>query len=108
MPVQIPPRSVIRLVRSELIEFFTRLAQVEVPRGTIATSWFRDEQHNLRVGGAPFSQHRLALALDVRTSDPAALVISARQAGIVAVDEGSHVHLQARPAGTLAPRLFRV
>lgn len=71
--------------------------------GTTVTSWWRSPQHNRAVGGHPESQHIFALAIDVAgTRDQRRdIVTAARRVGLTAVDEGSHVHVQAFPAGAL-------
>jgi len=72
--------------------------------GTTVTSWWRNPEHNRRVGGSPQSQHIFALAIDVAGSayQRRQIVRTATSLGLVAVDEGSHVHVQAFPAGSLA------
>ena len=70
------------------------------------TSWYRDASDNARVGGAPNSQHLLALAVDALVEDRRRFVSIARHFGLTAVDEGTHVHLQAFPAGVIPRRFF--
>ena len=79
---------------------------VDVVDGTI-TSWLRDPVQNAAVGGAELSQHLLGLAIDVVTPDPASAVELFRQQGFVAVDEGTHVHVQALPAGSIPRQVFQ-
>jgi len=77
--------------------------QAGSPAGT-ATSWWRSPADNDRVGGAPFSQHLVACAIDVVLQDLADLggfEDALRRAQIVPVWEGSHLHIQYWPAGTL-------
>ncbi len=68
------------------------------------TSWFRTPSVNREAGGDPESQHLFGLAwdLDTRTLDKARVIQAARDAGLVAVDERTHIHIQAFPAGALA------
>lgn len=49
------------------------------------TSAFRSEAHNKKVGGAKFSQHKLAKAFDIQmhNHDPAQFEAAARQVGFV-------------------------
>lgn len=71
--------------------------------GLILTSYYRDPATNRQVGGARLSQHLVAVAGDF-AGPPAErqhLAQHARQAGLIAVDEGTHLHLQLFPAGTL-------
>lgn len=53
-----------------------------------------------------YSQHLLGFALDLVTPRPAALVRGLNAAGLFAVDEGDHVHVQAFRAGQLPAELF--
>lgn len=73
------------------------------------TSWYRDQKRNMEVGGAPRSQHLLALALDlaVPETEKARLVATAHMLGLIPIDEGSHVHVQRYEAGILPAFLFR-
>ena len=67
-------------------------------------SWWRGIAHNRSVGGHPYSQHLLGTAADfvpARGWTNPELVAAARRAGLIAIDEGDHVHLQLHPAGTL-------
>jgi len=72
--------------------------------GLALTSWFRTPEVNRDVGGDPESQHLFGLAWDIDA--PRVLigqvVATARQLGLVAVDERTHVHVQMFPAGALA------
>jgi hypothetical protein len=70
------------------------------------TSWWRSRAQNSSVGGAIYSQHLLGLAIDVVTPKPSALVRGLKAAGLVAVDEGDHVHVQAFAAGQLPAEIF--
>ena len=89
----------------ELLSFFQALGQVRVPRGGAhVTSWYRDAAHNRSVGGAPDSQHTLALAIDVVTRDPRAFAVAAAAAGLQPIIERDHVHLQLLGAGVARRR----
>ncbi len=106
MSVEIPPDHIIRIVLPELRAFFIALGAVEAQPSMFLNSWYRDRERNAAVGGSARSQHLFGLALDVTVPDPTRLVRSVRLAGLVAVDEGTHVHIQALLAGTLAESLF--
>lgn len=67
------------------------------------TSWWRSIARNANVGGDPNSQHLLALAVDIRSNRPTSTVQSLRRAGLVAVDEGDHVHAQLFQRNVIAP-----
>jgi len=81
---------------------------IELFPDAVPTSWFRSEADNLRVGGAPFSQHLLAWAVDwdLPRDQHRDLVLLAMQLGMVAVDEGDHVHVQMYPAGRIPKSFF--
>jgi hypothetical protein len=72
------------------------------------TSWYRDRASNIAVGGAEFSQHRLGWAADfsLPRDEHLALVQLAQGFGMVAIDEGDHVHVQMYPAGVVPRRFF--
>jgi len=96
----IPPPPWVMALAAELVkEFMARmLAACSTHPEIEITSWYRDGVDNLRVGGDPVSQHLLGLAVDAVVDDPAHLVAAAQAAGLVAVDEGDHVHVQMFPA----------
>lgn len=110
MPVVRPPDNFIRFFHPELVDFvgrFNRAASAPLDRSGSLTSWWRSWEENLRVGGStsPLSQHLAGLAVDVVPGNWPAFVRSARAAGLVAVDEGDHVHVQLWPRGGLNARL---
>jgi uncharacterized protein YcbK (DUF882 family) len=78
-----------------------------VPEAQV-TSWFRDERRNAEVGGAPRSQHLLALAIDVQVSpgQMERLLDAARWLGLYPIRERNHVHVQRYEAGLLPAFLF--
>lgn len=65
------------------------------------TSWQRTRSHNAEVGGADQSQHLLATAWDVAGAGQNTFAARARDAGLVVVDEGTHVHVQLYPRGVI-------
>lgn len=60
------------------------------------TSWYRDPEHNAAVGGDPFSWHQIGAALDIVSDHPDIIVYAAQHAGLDAIDEGDHVHIEPR------------
>jgi len=89
-----------------LIAFYWRALQVLfrfLGQATV-TSWFRTPEANRLEGGDVESQHLFGLAWDIAA--PAellnAVARAAREAGLIAVVERRHVHLQLFPAGALA------
>ena len=73
-----------------------------------ATSWWRSNARNFEVGGAARSQHLLAWAVDFAgpRDEAQGMVELAQALGMVAVDEGDHVHVQMYPAGVIPERFF--
>ncbi len=103
-----PPLEIVDLVRPELREFFHALFRIPIDPGTLLTSWWRDPRVNRSVGGLTNSFHLWALAVDVVAPDPAHLIGHAREVGLDAIDEGSHVHLEPIGAPPSLPESFRV
>jgi len=101
--VQVPPPWL--LAWSQVQAFLALVRRVEAD--ATPSSWWRGLADNARVGGHPFSQHLVATAADFvpgrtgRTWTNTELAAAARRAGLIAIDEGDHVHLQLHPAGTL-------
>lgn len=110
MSVLAPPASVVRLALPSIEDFIRRVfATAWFFPSLVATSWWRDAAANRFVGGAEFSQHLIALALDVVVprAEVQQLLNVARFFGLTAVDEGTHVHLQLFPAGRVPQAVFR-
>ena len=104
MSVLRPPPSILAALRPEILEFARRLRSVRGSYGV--SSWWRSVEHNRDVGGNAFSQHLLGLAVDTTptpTANRAELAAAFRAAGLVAIDEGDHIHVQRYPGG-VAPR----
>lgn len=104
-----PPVEIVRSWRPELIEFVGKAEGAWRDAGSPAvsvSSWFRNQLHNARVGGDPFSQHLIATAADLTGTREQlrSFVSSARARGLIALDYGSHAHIQLRPAGFLRQR----
>lgn len=70
------------------------------------TSWGRTIRKNAAVGGAARSQHLVWTAADFAGPDQAIVKRRALSVGLIAIDEGDHVHVQLFPAGRLDPRIF--
>lgn len=108
MSIQPPPDRFVRAWRKQYEEFIRRLkAAASVVPGSTVTSWWRSPTHNRDVGGAIYSQHLLGFAVDVVSPNPVRFANAVRSVGLVAIDEGDHVHVQAYPSGLLPPSLFR-
>ena len=101
MALRAPPAAVVTAALPQLRSFVLRLVNVAAPPGLQVTSWWRDRATNAAVGGHPESQHLFALALDLVAPDQRQLARQLRRVGLVAVEEGTHVHAQALPAGSL-------
>ncbi len=106
MSVQIPPPPIIRALFPQLVDFITRVGAARVTPDLYLTSWYRDRERNIRVGGHPQSQHRLGLAIDVGgpMRDLELWLEEVRSVGLIGIDEGSHVHVQLLPAGQAGQR----
>ncbi len=101
MIVEPPPQRQLVYTRPVVVEFLRRFLSV-YHGGVEATSWYRDPTHNRSVGSTePDSQHLLGLGIDVSGSryQLSQFADDAREAGLIAVDEGDHVHVQFFPAG---------
>lgn len=73
----------------------------KIPAPTTATSWFRNESENQRVGGAQDSQHLVGAAVDLVNERAGQLSSELAGRGFVVVNEGDHLHVQAWPAGLI-------
>ena len=102
MPVRFPPEQVIAVAFPYIVEFLRRLGRVPVGPSLVATSWYRSPAENQRANGAPDSQHLLGIGIDVDGDemDLARFRRDCGAVGLVAVDAGSHTHVQLLPAGT--------
>jgi hypothetical protein len=97
----------LRVLRPHISRFVASCSRL--PAATV-TSWGRTVAHNAAVGGDEHSQHLLWLACDVvppgnstAAGAPdwrARMVASAIDAGLYAIDEVDHVHVQLSPHGT--------
>ena len=97
MSVQAPPPWIVSLHPAELRAFMGALSVLRFPYRATVTSWYRSPAKNAATpGAAVHSLHLLGLAVDVVTLERAALIVAARSVGLHAIDEGTHVHLDAR------------
>lgn len=67
-------------------------------RGSV-TSGLRSETRNKKVGGSPVSRHLYDLAKDIvldNKKSNAAFIKECHRQGLVAIDEGNHVHVQTK------------
>lgn len=100
MSFQSPPAAVRRYVARWIADFDARLTRGVGSERVQLVNWWRSREHNARVGGAPRSQHLIGLAADLVAPFSRARIVQAlRSQGLVAVDEGDHVHVQLSPAG---------
>lgn len=88
-----------------ILNFYWRAVSIfwQFP-GIAVTSWFRTPDENRSAGGDAESQHLFGLAWDIAA--PAnriwAVTRAAQTAGLIAVPERTHVHVQLFPKGALA------
>lgn len=113
MSVQGPPEPIARALESVapgiFRAFFGALGTAHRGLRYQATSFWRSRQDNARVGGASDSQHLIATAVDLTyptSKEREAAKMAMRAQGLVVIDEGDHVHVQAWPAAT-AQRVIR-
>lgn len=103
MSVNPPPfvfhQGVHRFFTRALIQESADLEKLEL------TSYFRTPHENAAVGGDPWSQHLVGWAIDVVGDDAGEFAKRVRRAGLIAVQESDHLHIQVFPAGALR-RLF--
>jgi len=96
-----------------ILNFYWRAVPVFFRFGGLSlTSWFRTPEKNRAEGGSPESQHLFGLAWDIAVPQQQAgsrvgqvvddVVRELQAAGLVAVRERRHVHVQLFPAGVLA------
>jgi uncharacterized protein YcbK (DUF882 family) len=81
-------------------EFATLIDYLCITHRASVTSWIRSPKRNHDVGGLANSLHLTGLAVDVKCDDPATtkiLATAARRAGLDAVEEDDHLHLEADP-----------
>lgn len=108
MAARFPPDAIVREWRGEILAFLGKClsAAQGAPGELYPTSWWRDAVANWDAGGDEYSQHLLALALDIGGSAEglSSILQSARAEGLIAVDERATegiVHVQLYPAGFL-------
>lgn len=108
MAARVPPDEITRQWWPEIHAFLSAVyGAVRGIRGTLyPTSWHRNAIENWDAGGDEFSQHLVALALDIGgdLESLSALLQSTRAVGLVSVDERATegiVHVQMYPAGFL-------
>lgn len=108
MPVRPPPDAILVQLLPALHVFVRKLSVMRWPVDVQLSSWWRSLAENGAAGGAPRSQHLVGTAIDVVTRDRALVVAEARAVGLVAIDEGDHVHVQLWPAATSPVTRYRL
>lgn len=105
-----PPEWMLRLFGRALYRAFVGRVINGLPAEFALTSWYRTPAGNAAVRGHADSQHLLGLAADFVVRDPQLTVTALTGQGLTALNEGDHVHVQAFPAGVVAPvlRLLRL
>jgi hypothetical protein len=90
--------------------FVSRAHELVRATGAQPTSFIRSTYDNQRVGGASNSQHLVGTGLDLvprMGSSNSIVAARARSLGLVAIDEGDHVHVQLFQANTLPAWVFQ-
>jgi protoporphyrinogen oxidase len=83
-----------------LPEFLALAHRLATEHKCSVTSWIRTPARNARVGGKPNSCHVSGFGIDLVPDNPSskpALLQDAREAGLDAVDEGHHIHIEVDP-----------
>lgn len=93
-----PEPKVARLISPVLPIFFGRVGKAleRARRPVRVTSWYRDPSRNRSAGGSEWSLHQLGLALDLALArgDYGIVKKAMQNAGLIAIDEGDHLHVQ--------------
>ncbi len=84
-------------------DFISRVVRGLSGPDVFLSSWWRSPIGNQRVGGNPNSQHLLGLAFDLVVPNPQLVVTALNRQGVIALNEGDHVHVQLLAAGRVAP-----
>lgn len=82
-----------------LYDFAQLALEIAMRHSASITSWYRTQNRNRAVGGHPQSKHLQGLAVDLvpdDTSSKHAIIADASAAGLLAIDEGDHIHIQVR------------
>jgi len=112
MPITAPPPEIASQfgnVYRYLLPRLNFLEQLAVPLLGFPTSWWRSLVRNQQVGGDTRSQHLFGFAADwggMQAGERDTFVRTARAIGLVAVDEGDHVHVQTFHRGAIPDRFF--
>jgi uncharacterized surface protein with fasciclin (FAS1) repeats len=83
----------------QALTFATNVLAIAKRYAMSVTSWGRTEAHNKAVGGVADSQHLKWLAVDVVLDagvNHTEFVNAVEESGLMPIDEGTHVHIQAR------------
>jgi uncharacterized protein YcbK (DUF882 family) len=79
------------------IQFVTVMLQLSEQTPFSVSSFWRTAKHNAAVGGMKTSHHLAAKAMDCVLDDRAQstkLIAAAHAAGLQAVNEGDHIHIE--------------
>lgn len=102
----VPPTSIVWTVErwspGIYRDFWIRLVGALQGMPVGVSSYWRDPAVNAEVNGSPNSQHLIGLGIDLVLTDPAdasQATAGLNHRGLLAFNEGTHVHVQAWPAG---------
>ncbi len=101
--VQQPPQNVAEFYWWPIQAFLQRATNSYWMEPWKPTSWWRSTSSNLAAGGAEYSQHLIATAVDAYpdSGNLEALEAAFRRAGLIPVRYPRHVHAQLYQAGVL-------
>jgi len=128
-PAALTASASIRTLQGQFVTLAMRafqIANASAPIKLTIISWFRSKAQNIDAGGQELSQHRFALAFDLRGGPVVTFTgaegkrrvqawirsyaIAARRVGLIAVtyDDDEAIHIQFFPAGRIPPSAFLV